>query len=316
MTSITRRSFALPVALPLALFATACSGPAPNPTPASPAIPTVSQPEESADPLTRKIDVGGHSLTLLTRGKGGPTVVIEAGFGLAAVESDEWKPVCDELAKSYRVCLYNRAGLGTSEPAPAKPRTSRDVARDLHELLARAKVPGPYLLVAHSIGGLHARVYVDRYSAEVAGLVLVDATHPDQEVKWLETLPAGPAGEVEAVKQARGFLTARLADKGQNPEGLDLVASREQVRAAKPLGAKPLAVLTHSPDWKMVPQLPDDVLKPIERASQALQAELPKLSTNSSHTVAKKAGHAIHVDEPALVIAAVREVAGKIQSGK
>ncbi len=312
MTSFLRRSFSLLAVLPLALLAAACSGPAPNPTSSTPATPAAPQPEESAEPLTRKIDVGGHSLTLLTRGRGGPTVVIEAGFGLAAVESDEWKPVCDELAKSYRVCVYNRAGLGTSDPAPTKPRTSRDVARDLHELLARAKVPGPYLLVAHSIGGLHARVYADLYPDEVAGLVLVDVAHPDQEAKWLDTLPTG-AGETPAVKQARGFLTSRLADKGQNPEGLDVVTSREQVRAAKPLGAKPLAVLTHSPDWKMVPQLPDDVLKPIERASQALQAELPKLSTNSSHTVAKKAGHAIHVDEPALVIAAVREVAGKVK---
>lgn len=130
-------------------------------------------------PSTQRIDVGGYKLTLLARGQGTPTVVIEPGTGLAAVESGEWKAVCDEVAKKARVCLYDRAGLGTSDAAPMRPRTSRDIARDLHALLVNAKVPGPYVLVGHSIGGLNVRVFADMYPDDVAGVVLVDATHPD-----------------------------------------------------------------------------------------------------------------------------------------
>ena len=155
------------------------------------------------------------------------------------------------------------------------------------------------------------RAFADQYPDEVAGVVLVDVAHPDQEAKWLAAVPAAAPGENPVLAKTRAFLAGRLADRGANPEGLDLVASREQVRAARPLGPKPLAVLTHSPDWKMAPELPDDLAKTLERVSQDLQAGLPALSTNGSHTVAKKAGHGIHVDEPDLVVAAIREVVGK-----
>lgn len=271
--------------------------------------------EADTAPSRQRVDVGGYKLTLLTRGRGTPTVVIEPGLGLPAAESSEWKAVCDEVAKTTGVCLYNRAGLGTSDPAPTRPRTSRDVARDLHTLLVNAKVPGPYVLVGHSIGGLHARVFAGLYPNEVAGVVLVDATHPDQESKWLAALPPEAPGEHPALKKSRGFLAARLTNRGDNPDGLALVTSREQVRAAGTMGDKPLAVLTHSPEWKMVPDLPADILGRIEQVSQDLQAGLPALSTNSSHTVAKKAGHGIHVDEPALVVGAIREVLGKAKAG-
>jgi pimeloyl-ACP methyl ester carboxylesterase len=271
--------------------------------------------EADTAPSRQRVDVGGYKLTLLTQGRGTPTVVIESGMGLPATESNEWKAVCDEVAKTTRVCLYNRAGLGTSDPAPTRPRTSRDVARDLHTLLVNAKVPGPYVLVGHSLGGLHVRVFAGLYPGDVAGVVLVDATHPDQESKWLAALPPEAPGEHPALKKSRGFLAARLTNRGDNPDGLALVASREQVRAAGTMGDKPLAVLTHSPEWKMVPDLPDDILRRIEQVSQDLQAGLPALSTNSSHTVAKKAGHGIHVDEPALVIGAIHEVLGKARAG-
>lgn len=274
----------------------------------------VSGPAKADDPVpARKVDVGGHKLTLVTRGSGGPTVVIEPGMGHAAVEGNEWKSVCDEIARTNLVCLYDRAGLGSSDPAPKKPRTSRDAARDLHTLLKNAKIPGPYVLVAHSIGGLNARVFADMYPDDVAGVVLVDVYVPDIDAKWLASLGAESPNEDAGVKRARQFLKARIANRGENPDALDLVASREQAIAAGKLGSRPLAVLTHSPTWKMVPDLPDDVLKRIEQISQELQAELPKLSTNSSHKVAAKAGHAIHVEDPKLVIDAIREVVRKVK---
>ena len=262
-------------------------------------------------PVPRKIDIGGRKLTLLTLGSGEPTVVIEAGFGLAAADSDEWKAVCDDIAKTNRVCLYNRAGLGSSDPAPTRPRTSRDVASDLHTLLKNADVPGPYVLVGHSAGGMHVLVYAALYPEDVAAVVLVDAAHPDQDERWLATLPKKTDSEDPAITEARKFLESRLMNRGDNPESLDRVASRRQVLEVKTLGSKPLVVLTHSPDWKMVPNLPDEILAPIERETQRLQAGFAALSTNSSHKIAKKAGHAIHVDDPKLVSAGIREAAAK-----
>lgn len=272
------------------------------------------QNDASSKGAIQKIDVGGRKLTLLTRGSTGPTVVIEAGFGLAAVESPEWKKVYEAVAKTNRVCVYNRAGLGTSDPAATKPRTSRDIAQDLHQLLSNAKVPGPYILVGHSIGGCHVRVYADMYADEVAGVVLVDATHPDQDAQWAKIIPAEMAGESSVLKSARAFLANRLADTGKNPEGLNWVASREQVRQTRSLGDKPLAVLTHSPKWRMVPGLPDELMNKIEAVSQKLQADLPALSTDSTHKIAEKAGHGIHVEAPDLVIAAISEVVAKVKA--
>lgn len=261
----------------------------------------------------RKVDVGGYKLTLATQGRGGPTIVIEPGMGCPAAESDEWKAVCDEVAKTNLVCLYNRAGLGSSDPAPTKPRTSRDFARDLHTLLANAKAPGPYVLVAQSIGGMHARVFADMYPDDVAGVVLVDATHADQDAKWLAVLPAATPNEPAALKELRGFLAERQAKGAENPDGLDVVESRAQVHAAGTFREKPLAVLTHTPGLKLLPDLPDDVAKRLEDVWQELQSGSAALSTNSSYKVAEKAGHHIHEDEPKLVIDAIREVAGKVK---
>jgi pimeloyl-ACP methyl ester carboxylesterase len=261
------------------------------------------------------IDVGGRKLTLLTEGTGGPPVIIEAGYGLPAVESDEWKPVFDEIAKTNQVCIYDRAGLGSSDPAPGKPRTSRDVAEDLHKLLTAAKIRGPYVLVGHSIGGLHVRVFAGMYPKDVAGVVLVDSTHPDQDRKWLAMLGPARPGEDPAIQHARDFLTQRIAQPMEKPEPFDMTASAAQVRAAGSLGAKPLAVLTHSPKWKMVPDLPDDVSRKLEDVNQELQNQLVTLSTRSTHTIAQNAGHQIQTDEPGLVIKAIRDVVLKVRAG-
>jgi len=122
------------------------------------------------------VDVGGRRLALTTAGVGSPVVVLDAGQGCAGAE---WGHVVEAIAPLTRVVSYDRAGLGASDPAPP-PRSTRDMAADLHALLATAATPPPYVLVGHSIGGLAARLYAHRYPREMAGLVLVDATHPDQ----------------------------------------------------------------------------------------------------------------------------------------
>ena len=126
--------------------------------------------------IGRAVDIGGRTLNIDCSGAGSPAVILLptrfGGYG-------GYIKVRPEVAKFTRVCWYDRAGEGWSDPPPA-PRTSPSITNDLHELLQRAPVPGPYILVGHSIGGDFARIYAGRFPSEIAGLVLVDSANPDQ----------------------------------------------------------------------------------------------------------------------------------------
>jgi pimeloyl-ACP methyl ester carboxylesterase len=127
--------------------------------------------------IGRAIDVGGRTLNLFCSGEGSPTIILETGGNGPGYE---WMSVQSKLANFSRACWYDRAGVGWSDP-PRSPRSSASVVSDLHEMLGRAAVPPPYVLVGASVGGEYARVYASRYPHEVAGLVLVDSSHPDQQ---------------------------------------------------------------------------------------------------------------------------------------
>lgn len=127
--------------------------------------------------IGQAVDVGGHILNLYCSGEGSPTVVFEAGGNEPGYA---WSSIQTRLANVTRACWYDRAGVGWSDPPPS-PRTSATVVSDLHEMLRRAGVPPPYVLVGESIGGEYARIYTSRYPHDVAGLVLVDSSHPDQQ---------------------------------------------------------------------------------------------------------------------------------------
>ena len=128
-------------------------------------------------PPGEMVDAGTHSLHINCLGEGGPTVILEAAnFGMSA----HWVRVQQQLAKTTRVCAYDRAGLGWSEAGP-EPRDARQISSELHTLLnGAADTEGPYVLVGHSYGGLYARMYAARYPDQVAGVVLVDSSHPEQ----------------------------------------------------------------------------------------------------------------------------------------
>jgi pimeloyl-ACP methyl ester carboxylesterase len=128
-------------------------------------------------PPGRLIDLGTHRLHLLETGGSGPTVLLEAGL-MSTVLS--WSEIQRELSRAFRVVSYDRAGLGWSEAGPM-PRTAERIVSELHELLQRAKIPPPYLLVGHSFGGLTMPLFAARYPAEVLGMVLVDPVAP---VEW------------------------------------------------------------------------------------------------------------------------------------
>lgn len=123
------------------------------------------------------VDVGEHRLHLNCVGQGSPTVVLDGGWGYTSVEWSGW--VQPEVAEHTRVCAYDRAGMGWSVPGPS-PLDATRIASELHALLQEADVQGSYILVGHSLAGLYSRIYAERYPEEVAGMVLVESTHPDQ----------------------------------------------------------------------------------------------------------------------------------------
>lgn len=130
------------------------------------------------------IDVGGFKMHIHCIGEGSPTVILET---LSGGTSSYWGWVQPEVAKTTRVCVYDRAGRGWSEPDP-EPITLGRTVRNLHTLLSNARIEGPYVLVGHSIGGIYVRQFAADYPEEVAGMVLVDASHPEQFDRYPEMM--------------------------------------------------------------------------------------------------------------------------------
>lgn len=128
-------------------------------------------------PPGQMVDAGGHRLHINCVGEGSPTVILEAG---SSDTSLNWEPIQAPLAQTTRVCAYDRAGLGWSEAGPL-PRSPQQIAAELHTALTHAGIEGPYVLVGHSIGGKHARMFAALYPQEVAGVVLDDARHESLE---------------------------------------------------------------------------------------------------------------------------------------
>lgn len=132
------------------------------------------------------VDIGGRSLHVSCTGAGNPTVILEAGLGRVA-SSTIWKAVQPAVAEITRVCAYDRAGRGTSDPDPRTAtefRTGRAAVEDLRLLLRAASITGPYVLVGHSLGGAYTRLYAGRFPQDVVGMVLLDASHEEQNVSF------------------------------------------------------------------------------------------------------------------------------------
>jgi pimeloyl-ACP methyl ester carboxylesterase len=249
----------------------------------------------------RLVDIGGRLLHVNCTGQGTPTVVLEAGLGSGAVT---WQHVQRPLSDITRVCSYDRAGYGWSASGPS-PRTSARVTDDLHRLLEKAGVQGPLVLAGHSLGGLFARHYAARYPTEIAGMVLVDSTHEDQDkppaaIRMVVNL-LGRAGITRALFQ---FDDPGLNAMYKSNRSLDATfdefaaveESSNQTREAHfSFGSKPLIVLTAGSN-------------DADPAWQRLQKELATRSSNGKRIVATGSGHYIQDDRPELVIAAVREV--------
>ena len=256
--------------------------------------------ERAYPPPGQLVDVGGYRLHLNCVGEGSPTVILEAAnLGMSAY----WVRVQQQVAQTTRVCAYDRAGLGWSERGP-EPRDARKISSELHTLLKDAGIEGPFVLVGHSYGGLYVRMYADRYPEEVAGVVLVDATHPEaftrspeeralyeQTNRWGAVLPfltrlgvirlfnVYPAhpdlpphqrAQIEAFNSSTQHVVTTVEEFRATPQ------TTAQVRGAATLGDKPLAVITageQSSGWL------------------EMQDELAALSSNSIHHVVDGATH-------------------------
>lgn len=197
------------------------------------------------------IDVGGHRLYLECTGSGSPTVVIEPGAGLM---SSDLALIAPRVARDTRVCIYDRAGRGLSDPADT-PQDGARIATDLHTLLQRGNEPGPYVLAGHSFGGLYALTFAARYPGEVAGLVLVDSTAPAAERAPGPQEPTPPddtTSRLSALVGAAGrlgigpLLGVGSADhlKSAADEYLVAGSSVRQAAALTTFTGKPLVVLT------------------------------------------------------------------------
>jgi len=285
---------------------------------------------EAADAKTypppgQLVDIGGYRLHINCTGTGSPTVVIEAGWG---DWSTSWGgTVQPEVAKTTRVCTYDRAGMGWSEAGPL-PRDATHFAKELHTLLQNAHIPGPYVMVGHSLGGFPVRVFVHEYSSEVAGVVLIESMSPKQfkqspaegqaqpesrsqpfsfqaalarfgVIRLLVTLP-GIAPKVPPNEEAYYPLYIRPQSfQATTNESQGMPAAGVQAAAVKSFGDLPLIVLTarlnNNQDW------------------QEWQTELLQLSSNSQHLFAENSGHNIQVEEPDAAIAAILQMVEQIR---
>ena len=273
---------------------------------------------EAADAKTypppgKLVDVGGYHLHINCTGAGSPTVVIESGWGDM---SASWGWVQPEVARTTRICTYDRAGMGWSESSP-EPRTAREFAKELHTLLEKANEPGPYVLVGHSMGGYTVRVYAHDYPEEVAGLVLVDPQNLSVTNGTTSTpapkpggfslpalmarigvarLLAGPLGSIQNLPDGdkQAYTAYSVTSRGAQTltdEFIGMSAGGAQARAVTTLGALPLIVLSRGKD--------------MDAESAASQERYLQLSTDSQHLIADQSGHRIMIEQPQAAIAAI-----------
>jgi pimeloyl-ACP methyl ester carboxylesterase len=277
------------------------------------------------------VNVGGFRLNVYCTGLGNPTVVLDAGL---ADSLDSWHRVQPEIARFSRVCSYDRAGYGYSDLGPM-PRTSERIASELHQVLRSAGEKPPYLLVGHSFGGFNVRVFTGKYSDEVSGLILVDATQEDQyrllPRAWAEL---GTATLRRARRQAfwsplyidLGLARLQLRLKGNEVPSVllqskylksrasefeNIEVSAEQARRAGNIDEKPLVVLTGG---KVIdPGLKAALSEEDQKAYadiwvNTLQLRLAQLSKRGRRIVLPDSGHDIPADRPEAIVTAVREV--------
>jgi pimeloyl-ACP methyl ester carboxylesterase len=257
-------------------------------------------------PHGRFINLGLHVMYIDCLGDRSPTVLIDAGLGDA---SANWLKIAKILSQNVRVCLYDRAGYGWSDPGPGE-RTTAQIVHELNMLLEFADEHGPYVLVGHSFGGFTARYFAATYPNKTAGAVLIDSSHPDQiyrlspldQVKRKKPLKlirteSAPDYMNETEKRWYFLNSTRKAIFAQMEELRSFKESAYQVKHSGPLPDIPLAVLSRGKN-----QLPEINGVSLEKEWRDMQKNLLSLSNHSWQTIIKDSGHKIYHDAPEVVI--------------
>lgn len=269
-------------------------------------------------PLGELIDVGGYKLHIHSIGKGEPTVVLDAGLSGTSIG---WALVQSEVSKFTRVCSYDRAGYAWSDESPCK-RTSLDLAKELHTLLHKANVPGPYILVGHSFGGCNVLMFSDLYPDETLGVVLVDSVHEDMlqeqtfvpsKIGWLLSVMGikrlqGPSSAIVQMfapfpERIRSMYIAQMNKtsyaKTVSREMQALNESLSQLSKRKVhLQEKPLFVITAGKFTD-----PHEEKKWISH-----QKKLLLKSNHSKQIIADQSDHMINHHQPEVIVEAIREI--------
>lgn len=294
------------------------------------------------------VDIGGRRLNLYCSGSGPVTVVFDSP---ATDAGWNWHTVQPGVAARTRACVYDRAGVGFSDPSPAAS-TSGNLVADLHALLGKAGIDPPYVMVGSSFGAMNVQLYAYRYPDEVKGLVLVDPPH-DDETERINKASQGKLKEFDAMMDgftrqcasaaAKGFdlqgelfaqctgglreeygrelAAARLASVStptfwkafvSESDGMD-TSSAELKAARRSFGALPMTVLVRGVSPYAVPGKPQSALnKATEAEHLAMQKEIAAYSTRSTLRIVPGAGHIIHETRPEAVVQAVLEVVGQL----
>ncbi len=288
-------------------------------------------------------EVNGHSLFIHCVGKGQTTVVIEPGAGSW---SAHWRHIQADLADFTRICTYDRAGLGLSQP-PRRSMTGQAYARDLHDLLQLAGEPPPYILVGHSMGGYLTRMYATLYPEDVAGMVLADAAHEDQWQRFPSSVNAlmeqtlGQMGIATwmarfGLMRAMGLPAQGFASEQQEADIAAIMMTTDYWPA---LNAEFITSMTSLPDAvRATPDLGELPLLVVSAGNSAhtycaadgstgvdcgeaqavwnqMQRDLLKLSTNSRQVIVPGATHAIYVDGPDALVHHIGEFTNSVVAG-
>jgi pimeloyl-ACP methyl ester carboxylesterase len=266
--------------------------------------------------------IDGHVMRIDCVGRGSPTLVLEAGLANGGLV---WSGVQPVLAQVTRVCSYDRAGNGWSDPVPS-PRDADHIADELHKLLAAAHVAGPVVLMGHSLGGIYIRDYAARYPADVAGLIFVDSSIPLQDRKGVK-LGFPPVSLVQAALSSGIAHWAILAQYPKAPalavddacypnlqaaadEMTEFERSSDEALRRASYGNLPILIMSHDPGRDVIGS-PDE--RRAMRIFDRLQEAQLGLSGRSRRIVAKGSGHVVQFERPELLETSVASFIGQIR---
>lgn len=309
---------------------------------------TLPKPAVIDDPVythpARLIDIGGgQRLNLYCMGSGSPTVILDAGMGDSTIS---WAMVQRAMAKTTRVCSFDRAGLGFSDAA-RRPSTPVNQSEDLHVLLGAAGIAPPYVMVGHSLAGMNVRVFADTYRSEVVGMVIVEGSHEDQSSEgWALSAPGDKEkydlylkdqhGCIDAARQglekgtkwyekclgdtndprfspainlaqeAYGVTEKWQAAVASERENVFYASADETRKTRTDFGDMPIIVLTHAPFPARVAESQDERNRKT-LSWEGLHLRVAGMSTRGVNEIVPDAGHYIQYDKPQVVIDAVNQ---------